>query len=201
VRFISNRSSGKMGFALAAVARDRGATVTVVAGITTATPPSGIRLTEVNTADEMQAAVLDEFPQATVFIGAAAVADYRAKHLSETKIKKDASDLTLELERTPDILSAVAQGRRNGQLVIGFAAETTDVIGHAEKKLNAKNLDMIVANDVTREGAAFDSDSNEVTILLREGTQRIEVPLTSKLAAANRILDEIVKLRRNNSRQ
>ncbi len=201
VRFISNRSSGKMGFALAAAARDRGASVTVVSGITTVAPPAGIRLTEVSTADEMQAAVLDEFPQSTVFIGAAAVADYRAKHSSETKIKKDTANLTLELERTPDILSAVAQGRTNGQLVIGFAAETTDVIGHAEKKLNAKNLDMIVANDVTREGAAFDSDSNEVTILLRQGAPRIEVPLTSKLAAANRILDEIVKLRRNNSRQ
>jgi len=197
VRFISNRSSGKMGFALAEAARDRGATVQVVSGITSVAAPLGVHLIETSTAEEMQAAVSAEFAEATIFIGAAAVADYRAKHSSQTKIKKETADLTLELERTPDILSSVAQQRKNGQLLIGFAAETTDVITQAQKKLSAKNLDMIVANDVTREGAAFDSDSNEVTILVREGAQRIDVPLTSKLTVANRILDEVVKLRRN----
>jgi phosphopantothenoylcysteine decarboxylase / phosphopantothenate---cysteine ligase len=200
VRFISNRSSGKMGFALAEAARDRGATVRVVSGITTVAPPSGVHITRVSTADEMLAAVLHEFPEATIFIGAAAVADYRAKHSSETKIKKEASHFMLELERTPDILNTVGQERTSGQFVVGFAAETNDLISHAEKKLNAKNLDMIVANDVTREDAAFDSDSNEVTILIREG-QKIELPLSSKLAVANRIFDEIIKLRRKTNEQ
>jgi phosphopantothenoylcysteine decarboxylase/phosphopantothenate--cysteine ligase len=186
-----------MGFALAEAARDRGATVQVVSGITSVAAPLGVHLIETSTAEEMQAAVSAEFAEATIFIGAAAVADYRAKHSSQTKIKKETADLTLELERTPDILSSVAQQRKNGQLLIGFAAETTDVITQAQKKLSAKNLDMIVANDVTREGAAFDSDSNEVTILVREGAQRIDVPLTSKLTVANRILDEVVKLRKN----
>ena len=195
VRFISNRWSGKMGFALAEAARDRGASVCVVSGITSVAPPPGVELIKTSSAEEMQAAVSQELPAATIFIGAAAVADYRAKRSSETKIKKESSEMTLELERTPDILSGVAQARTNGQLVIGFAAETNDVIAQAEKKLKAKSLDMIVANDVTREGAAFDSDSNEVTILIREGAARIDVPLMSKLAIANRILDEVVKLR------
>jgi phosphopantothenoylcysteine decarboxylase/phosphopantothenate--cysteine ligase len=195
VRFISNRSSGKMGFAIAEAARDRGATVRVVSGVTTAAAPSDVHLIETSSAEEMRAAVSQEFADATIFIAAAAVADYRARRSSETKIKKDASDLTLELERTPDILGGVAQARTNGQILIGFAAETNDMIAQAEKKLDAKNLDMIVANDVTRAGAAFDSDSNEVTILLREDAQRIDVPLMSKRAVADRILDEVVKLR------
>jgi phosphopantothenoylcysteine decarboxylase/phosphopantothenate--cysteine ligase len=195
VRFISNRSSGKMGFALAEAARDRGAMVSVVNGVTTVAAPSGVQLIEANSAEEMRAAVSREFPDATIFIGAAAVADYRARSSSEIKIKKESANLTLELERTPDILSGVAQARKNGQLVIGFAAETNDVLSQAQKKLRAKHLDMIVANDVTREGAAFDSDANEVTILVSNGAKKIDVPLMSKLAVAHRILDEIVKLR------
>jgi phosphopantothenoylcysteine decarboxylase / phosphopantothenate---cysteine ligase len=196
VRFISNRSSGKMGFALAAAARHRGATVRIVSGLTTIAPPAGVHLIETGSAEEMRDAVLQELPEATIFIGAAAVADYRTRTPSKIKIKKDASELTLELERTPDILSEVGQQRTNGLLVIGFAAETTDVIDQAQKKLTTKNLDMIVANDVTREGAGFDSDSNEVTILVREESKRIDIPLTTKLAVANRILDEVVRLRR-----
>jgi phosphopantothenoylcysteine decarboxylase/phosphopantothenate--cysteine ligase len=184
-----------MGFALAEAARDRGATVRVISGVTTVAAPSGIQLIETNTAEEMRAAVSQEFPDATIFIGAAAVADYRARSSSETKIKKDSVNLTLELERTPDILSGVARARKNGQLVIGFAAETNDVITQAREKLSAKNLDMIVANDVTRAGAAFDSDANEVTILVSKGAKKIDVPLMSKLAVAHRILDEVVKLR------
>jgi len=196
VRFISNRSSGKMGYALSEVARQRGARVRLVSGIASATPPADVELIETTSAEEMRTVVLAEFPDATVFIGAAAVADYRAKHRSETKIKKDASDLTLALERTPDILNEVAQLKTHGQLLVGFAAETTDVICNARKKLEAKNLDLVVANDVTREGSGFDSDSNEVTILVRDNARQIDLPLMSKLEVANRILDEIVRLRR-----
>jgi phosphopantothenoylcysteine decarboxylase/phosphopantothenate--cysteine ligase len=196
VRFISNRSSGKMGYALAEVARQRGARVRLVSGIASATPPADVELIETTSAEEMRTVVLAEFPDATVFIGAAAVADYRAKHRSETKIKKDASDLTLALERTPDILNEVAQLKTHGQLLVGFAAETTDVICNARKKLEAKDLDLVVANDVVREGSGFDSDSNEVTILVRDNARQIDLPLMSKLEVANRILDEIVRLRR-----
>jgi phosphopantothenoylcysteine decarboxylase/phosphopantothenate--cysteine ligase len=195
VRFISNRSSGKMGFALAAAARERGAQVRVVSGITTASLDSGIEVIKTTTSEEMRDAVLRELGNTTIFIAAAAVADYRPKQISAEKIKKTASELTLELERTPDILFEVARERTEGQLLVGFAAETEDVIQNAQTKLAAKNLDMIVANDVSREGAGFDSDENEVTILVREKPDSIPVPLSPKDKVANRILDEVVKLR------
>ena len=200
VRFISNRSSGKMGFALAEAARKRGATVCIVRGFTSAAPPSDVELITANSAEEMRTEVLREIENATVFIAAAAVADYRPKQLSENKIKKHASELTLELERTPDILSEVASQRRDGQLLVGFAAETENVIANAQRKLRDKNLDIVVANDVSRDDSGFDSDSNAVTILVGDKPQSIEVPLTTKLEVADRILDEVLQLRRSATR-
>jgi len=199
VRFISNRSSGRMGFALAEAARDRGAQVTLVAGITTVTLPDGLRVVSVTSAEEMRRAVAEEVSNATIFVGAAAVSDYRAKNKSDTKIKKSAAEIELKLERTPDILGEVSKSRRNGQLVIGFAAETNDLLKHAREKLIGKNLDAIVANDVSREDAGFDSENNAVMILVRDKETPVELPLMSKLDLAHRILDEVVKLSRSNS--
>jgi phosphopantothenoylcysteine decarboxylase/phosphopantothenate--cysteine ligase len=199
VRFISNRSSGKMGFALATAAIQRGAQVRIVAGIATVAPPSGVEVIETTSAEDMRAAVLREIDDATIFIAAAAVADYRAKHSSPKKIKKSEAEMFLELERTPDILTEVALNKTTGQLLVGFAAETDDVKGNAQKKLSQKNLDMIVANDVSREGSGFESDNNAVTILVRDNPLSIDVPLSSKSEVANRILDEVVKLRHRNA--
>ena len=167
-----------------------------MAGITTAAPPSDVELIEAASAEDMRAAVFREIDEATIFIAAAAVADYRARHSSPTKIKKSDSDMILELERTPDILSEVARHRKNGQLLVGFAAETDNVTSNAQKKLSQKNLDMVVANDVSREGSGFDSDRNAVTILVRDNPLPIDVPLSPKLEVADRILDELARLRR-----
>jgi phosphopantothenoylcysteine decarboxylase/phosphopantothenate--cysteine ligase len=196
VRFISNRSSGRMGFALAEAARDRGADVTIVAGVTSVSPPRGTRLIRVSSAEEMRSAVAKEVCNATIFMGAAAVSDYRAKEKAATKIKKSDAELELKLERTADIVAEVAERRTNGQLVIGFAAETNDLLTHARGKLLSKGLDAVVANDVSREDAGFDSENNAVVILLRDDPQPVELPLMSKLETAHRILDEVVKLRR-----
>ncbi len=196
VRFISNRSSGRMGFALAEAARDRGADVTVVAGITSMDPPSGVRVVRVSSAEEMRIAVTKEAGVASVFMAAAAVSDYRAKEKATSKIKKSEAEMELKLERTTDILGEVARTRKNGQLLIGFAAETDDLLSHAREKLVSKDLDAIVANDVSRKDAGFDSENNAVVILLRDNPQPIDLPLMSKLETAHRILDEVVKLRR-----
>jgi phosphopantothenoylcysteine decarboxylase/phosphopantothenate--cysteine ligase len=195
VRFISNRSSGRMGFALAQAARSRGADVTLVAGVTTVAPPNDIRLIRASTAAEMHRAVLDHISNATAFIAAAAVADYSPAHPSSNKIKKTSEVMELKLERTADILKEVAQSRRNGQLVIGFAAETERVADHAREKLVSKQLDAIVANDVSAPDAGFDSENNAMVILFRDKTEIVDVPLMSKVDAAHRILDEIIKLR------
>jgi phosphopantothenoylcysteine decarboxylase/phosphopantothenate--cysteine ligase len=198
VRFISNRSSGRMGFALAEAARDRGATVTCVAGITSVSPPRGVNIVRVTSAEEMRQTVAREIGNATVFIAAAAVSDYRAKQKSKTKIKKSEAELELKLERTPDILREVAQSRRTDQIIVGFAAETDDLLTTAREKLIAKGLDAIVANDVSREDSGFDSENNAIVILVRDQPAPIQLPLMSKLEAAHRILDEVVKLRRAN---
>jgi phosphopantothenoylcysteine decarboxylase / phosphopantothenate---cysteine ligase len=195
VRFISNRSSGRMGFAIAEAARSRGAEVSVVAGTTTVNPPNGIGVTKVLSADEMYQAVMRELPNATVFISAAAVADYRPTERAATKIKKGESSLILTLERTRDILGGVSAARTNGLLVIGFAAETNNVLVNAQEKLRAKNLDAIVANDVSRGDAGFDSTENAITIVRRDSQGPVELPLMSKLEAAHRILDEVARLR------
>jgi phosphopantothenoylcysteine decarboxylase/phosphopantothenate--cysteine ligase len=194
VRFISNRSSGKMGFAIAQAAVQRGATVAVVAGITTAEPPRNTKQIKVSTADEMYRAVMDEIDNATVFIGAAAVADYKPAQPKQSKLKKTEETLLLTLERTRDILGDVSATRREGLLIIGFAAETENILEHANEKLRRKNLDAIVANDVSRADAGFESDNNAITII-SPGSNPVEIGLTSKLQAAHKILDEIVALR------
>jgi len=195
VRFITNNSSGRMGYAIADAAVKRGAKVTVVAGSTSVEPPFGITLIKTGSASEMHDAVVKAIGDASVFIGTAAVADYRPLHASSQKIKKADASWTIELERTQDILATVAGKRRDGLLVIGFAAETENLLANARQKLERKNLDAIVANDVTREGAGFDSNSNEVTIISRDGTAPIHVPLMPKAGVANIVLDEVVRLR------
>ncbi len=196
VRFISNHSSGKMGFAVAAAARDRGAEVTAVCGSTSAAVPEGIKIIRAITADEMHDAVMRETGKATVFIGAAAVADYRPANAANAKIKKgENSTITLELTKTPDILADVSKNRAAGQIVIGFAAETNNVEEYARSKMEKKGLDIVVANDITAKGAGFDSDTNIATIITCSNTNGIRVPLMSKRQLADKILDEVVKLR------
>ncbi|HEY4424680.1 MAG TPA: bifunctional phosphopantothenoylcysteine decarboxylase/phosphopantothenate--cysteine ligase CoaBC [Pyrinomonadaceae bacterium] len=193
VRFISNRSSGKMGFALAEAALKRGAAVTVIAGVTTVDPPLGVRLLKALSADEMLKAVASEAGKASVFIGAAAIADYRPAHRAEQKIKKSNESITLTLERTPDVLSQVAASRAKGMLVVGFAAETENVLDNAKEKLRSKKLDAIVANDVSREDSGFDTATNKIAIITNSDS--VELPVMTKSEAADRILDAIVKIR------
>ena len=195
VRFISNRSSGRMGFALAEAALRRGGDVTVVAGITTVDPPAGAKVVRALSADEMDQAVARESKQASVFIGAAAIADYRPAKRAGQKIKKTEESVMLTLERTPDVLANVAAARTNGILVVGFAAETENVIANAREKLRSKKLDAIIANDVTRQDSGFDSRTNAITILTASNDQAVELPTLSKSEAADRILDVIVSLR------
>ena len=194
VRYISNHSSGKMGYAVAEAAAARGAVVTVVAGQTTVDTAANAKVFRVISADEMHEAVMRELPKATIFIGAAAVADYRPSNAANAKIKKDGKEtMSLELTKTPDILSDVAKHRTNGLLVVGFAAETNDVVNYARSKMEKKGLDMVVANDITKEGAGFNTDTNIATIISKDS--QIDLPLMSKRELADKILDEILKLR------
>jgi phosphopantothenoylcysteine decarboxylase/phosphopantothenate--cysteine ligase len=192
VRFISNRSTGKMGFAVAAAAWRRGATVTVIAGPTAVPTPHGVRRVDVTTAEEMRQAVSAELAAATIVFMAAAVADYRPARVADKKLKKGAGGMTLELERTADILAELPREAR--RLVVGFAAETDDVLANAERKLRNKHLDLIVANDVAGAQTGFAVDTNAVTMIDRSG-QRDSVPLMSKDAVADRILDRVVALK------
>ena len=197
VRFISNHSSGKMGFAVAEAAARRGAKVTVVAGVTTADPPSDVKVVRAVSASEMYTAVIGELPNSTIFIGAAAVADYAPANAAAGKIKKDGRDfMILELKKTRDILAEVAKKRSDGLLVVGFAAETTDVVGYAKSKMQKKHLDMVVANDITKAGAGFNTDTNIATILTKSG-EKIDLPLMPKREMADRILDEIARIRKS----
>ncbi|HYY99416.1 MAG TPA: bifunctional phosphopantothenoylcysteine decarboxylase/phosphopantothenate--cysteine ligase CoaBC [Pyrinomonadaceae bacterium] len=196
VRFISNHSSGRMGFALAEAARARGAEVTVVAGSTTAEAPPGVRVVRAVSAAEMRDAVAREVSGATVFIAAAAVADYRPAERAANKLKKTGEALTLALEPTRDILEEVSRTRRDGLLVVGFAAETERVIENARAKLERKGLDAVVANDLTQDGAGFDKDTNVITLLARDRERPDTLPLMSKLQAAHRVLDEVARLRK-----
>jgi phosphopantothenoylcysteine decarboxylase/phosphopantothenate--cysteine ligase len=195
VRFLSNNSSGRMGFAIANAARRRGARVTIIAGATTAAAPENVSIIRAYSAADMRDAVAKELPGASVFIAAAAVADYRPVEQSLQKIKKTQSSLTLELERTPDILSEVAGAKHDGLLVLGFAAETENILANAREKLRGKDLDAIVANDITREGVGFDTVTNEVTIVSRDRKAPIHVPLMPKTNVADIILNEVVRLR------
>jgi len=195
VRFISNRSSGRMGFAIGQAAYNRGARVTIIAGATTVSPPSGLRVLNALTAADMEALAGREARDSTIFIAAAAVSDYRPQQISNSKIKKSLSRLEVTFERTPDILAEVSRARRDGQIIVGFAAETENLIHYARQKLDEKALDMVVANDVSGEGAGFDSENNIVSILTKGNSQVISLPMMSKLATADRILDEVVRLR------
>ncbi len=188
-----------MGFALAEAARERGAEVTVVAGSTTAEAPTGVRVVRALSAEEMHAAVFKEVDEASIFIAAAAVADYKPARRADSKIKKSDAALTLSLVPTPDILKEVSHPRRNGLLVVGFAAESDNVIEHARQKLERKHLDAIVANDITRADAGFDSETNAVTIITRDREQPESLPLMSKLDTAHCILDAVVRLRRDHA--
>jgi phosphopantothenoylcysteine decarboxylase/phosphopantothenate--cysteine ligase len=191
VRFISNRSTGRMGYALAAAAWRRGAEVVLVSGPTALTAPHGVRCERVLTAAEMHDAVRREFRDATVLMMAAAVADYRPAAVRPQKLKKTDGPMRLELTRTTDILGAL-RGRAGDRLVVGFAAETEQVLANAERKLRDKGLDLIVANDVSASNAGFEVDTNAVTLIDAEG--RTDVPLASKDEVADRILDRVVGL-------
>ena len=192
VRYISNRSSGKMGYGLAAAALRRGAEVMLISGPTALTPPPGAVFVPVQTAEEMREAVLQHLPSATVVIKAAAVADYRAKQAAAAKIKGK-RDLTLELTPNPDILAEVA-ARRTGAFIVGFAAETHDVAANARAKLEGKGIDLLVANDVSQRGIGFDAEENEVLLLDRWGGTRA-LPRMPKTEVADAILSHIVALR------
>jgi phosphopantothenoylcysteine decarboxylase/phosphopantothenate--cysteine ligase len=191
VRYMTNRSSGKMGYALAEAALRRGARVLMVSGPTALKPPAAAEVTWVESAEEMRKAVLDLFPSVGIVIKTAAVADYRPKRQSPTKIKR-AGSISLEMEATPDILAELTR-KRGSQIIVGFAAETDNVLENARKKLVAKSLDAIVVNDVSREGVGFDSDRNAVTILTH--SEVVEVPETTKWEVAQRVLDQVVRLR------
>ena len=202
VRFITNRSSGKMGYALAEAAQARGAHVTLVSGPVRLTPPAGIETVNVRSTREMYDAVLARLNDVTAFIGCAAVADFRPAQKADNKIKKlGRTNITLELETTEDIIAAVGatvgeQSKDKSRIVIGFAAESQDLLDYAERKLREKGLHAIVANDITRPDAGFDVETNAATILRRDGT-RTELPLQSKRELAERVLDEITQLRKS----
>jgi len=189
VRIITNRSSGKMGYALADAARDRGAKVTLITGPTLLTRPAGVKVIDVCTAEEMLQAVKQAVSRADALIMAAAVADYRPKSTAKEKIKKKDAGLTLELERTPDILSEI-----KGNFVrVGFAAESENLVENATQKLRQKSLDLIVANDVTAKNSGFGTDSNRVTIIGKDG--KVEsLPLLPKRQVADKVLDKVAKL-------
>jgi phosphopantothenoylcysteine decarboxylase / phosphopantothenate---cysteine ligase len=194
VRFISNRSSGKMGYAIAQAAIDRGAKVTLVSGPVSIASPNQANLIKVLTTEEMYRAVLDNFDNATIVIKSAAVCDYRPSVISNQKIKKTSSEMSIELERTQDILAALGE-RKSSQVLVGFAAETQNLIEYAQDKLERKNLDLIVANDVNALDAGFDSDSNRVTMIDRD-SNKVELPLMPKREVADYILDAAIRLKK-----
>jgi phosphopantothenoylcysteine decarboxylase/phosphopantothenate--cysteine ligase len=193
VRYITNRSSGKMGYAVAEAAARRGAKVFLVSGPVNLDTPPGVERIDVRTAEEMRRAVAERLPITTTAIFAAAVADYRPAEAQPQKIKRFKEPLTLRLEPTLDILAEAAQAKGD-RLIVGFAAETDHVAENARKKLAAKNADLIVANDVTAEGAGFDHDTNIVTLFSRDGRD-LALPKLSKSEVAQRILDEVLRLR------
>jgi phosphopantothenoylcysteine decarboxylase/phosphopantothenate--cysteine ligase len=193
VRFLTNRSSGKMGYAIAEAALARGAEVTLISGPVSLTPPAGARTIRVRSASEMFEAVKQHLDQSTIVVMAAAVADYRPLSIHQQKIKKNGSALVLDLEPTRDILAAVASNRGD-RVIVGFAAETENLIENAKKKLVDKNADLIVANDVTAPDSGFDVDTNRICLVSAEGV--IEEPLMSKRDAAERVIDAAVNIRR-----
>ncbi len=195
VRYVGNRSSGKMGYALAEAARDEGAQVTLISAPTALSPVYGVEMVAVRTAAEMHEAVMGRLEQTDILLMAAAVADYRPARVAEQKIKKGPGGLTLELERTEDILAAVAQARSQGmpKIVVGFAAETEDLLANAQDKLRRKKLDLIVANDVSAADSGFGVDTNRVTLIGADG-QVEELPLMTKFEVAEQILRRVAAL-------
>ncbi|MCE5283530.1 MAG: bifunctional phosphopantothenoylcysteine decarboxylase/phosphopantothenate--cysteine ligase CoaBC [Deltaproteobacteria bacterium] len=193
VRFITNHSSGKMGYALATMARRRGAEVTLVSGPTSLACPKGVRSIAVTTAREMRDAVMGHLDEATVVIKAAAVADYRPETFQETKIKKKEGPIDVRLERNPDIISEIA-GKKGNRILVGFSMESDHLIEHARAKLMEKGMDFIVANDVTETGAGFGGDTNVVRILDRDGGVE-NLPIMDKLDVAAAILDRVRQIR------
>lgn len=193
VRYLTNRSSGKMGYAIAEAALRRGARVILVSGPTTVMPPQKAELVRIKTAEEMKAAVLKHLPKASIVIKAAAVADYRVRQTASQKMKRR-GPLTLDLEPTADILVEIASRRTSQQVIIGFAAETEDVLENGRRKMQGKRLDAVVINDVSQPGIGFDADRNAVTIITRE--EVMEIPSIEKIEVAQRILDVALKLRK-----
>jgi phosphopantothenoylcysteine decarboxylase/phosphopantothenate--cysteine ligase len=192
VRFISNYSSGKMGYAFAAVAKRRGADVLLISGPTSLSVPSGVRFIQTSSAIEMRDAVIKHLEESTVVIKVAAVADYRPSSLSDSKIKKDGGPFSIVLERNPDIIAEVGKVKGN-RILVGFAMETENLLKNAYDKLVSKNMDLIVANDLSRPGSGFQYDTNSVRIIDRSGDVR-KLPLMSKTKVADRILDRVKKL-------
>lgn len=192
VRFLTNHSTGKMGYAIASEAKKMGARVVLISGPVHLEAPKGVELVSVESAEEMYLAAMDHFEHADVIIGTAAVADYRPKYVYEEKMKKKEGEEFLELERTKDILFELGK-RKTTQLIIGFAAETTNVEEHAKGKLVKKNADMIVANDVKQAGAGFGTDTNIVTIYNKNGTN-VKLPLMAKTEVARNLLLEVIQL-------
>jgi phosphopantothenoylcysteine decarboxylase/phosphopantothenate--cysteine ligase len=190
-RYLTNRSSGRMGYAMAEAALRRGARVLLISGPTALTPPGAAEVTRVESAEQMRDAVLNLLPQSTIVIKTAAVSDYRAKSVSGQKIKRK-DPISLELEPTADILKEISACKQS-QIVVGFAAETENVLENARQKLAAKHLDAVVVNDVSREGIGFDSDRNQVTIITHD--EVVEVPETTKWEVAQRVLDQVVQIR------
>lgn len=194
VRFISNRSSGKMGFAVARVAKRRGAQVTLVSGPTGLRPPPGVRFVQVESASQMRDVVMEYLGEATVVVKAAAVADYRPEEIHDDKIKKEQENYVLSLTRTEDILAQVG-AQKGDRILVGFAAETRALLENAKEKLKRKNLDWIVANDITKPGSGFATETNQVTLISREGSLE-ELPQMSKEEVAWIILDRVLDTKR-----
>lgn len=192
VRYISNYSSGKMGYALSICARRRGADVTLVSGPTSLDIPADIEFIEVSTAQEMRDAVMKELENATVIIKAAAVADYRPKSVSESKIKKGEGKKNISLDKTPDIISEIGD-MKGDRILVGFAMETEDIIVNARRKLKDKKMDLVVANDLSEEGSGFQHDTNVVKIIDSEGNME-ELPLMDKMEVSDRILHRVKKI-------
>ena len=195
VRYISNRSSGKMGYAIAQAAQKRGAEVTLLSGPVAIEAPQGVKLVPFTTTQELFDRASELAQEQDLLIQAAAPADYRAKEIAPQKIKKQGGEpMTFTLVENPDVAATLGKAKRSGQVFVGFAAETNDVLAHARDKLARKNLDMIVANDVTRPGAGFDVDTNIVTLITKDGQEAL--PMMSKAEVAQRILDRALALRR-----
>jgi phosphopantothenoylcysteine decarboxylase/phosphopantothenate--cysteine ligase len=199
VRFISNRSSGKMGFAIARAALRRGAKVTLISGPTSLKPPDGLSFIPVKRASEMEAAVLKNLPKATSVIMAAAVSDFTPSKVSKQKLERRNGKISIDLKSTPDILKKISRQKGN-RILIGFAAEIGKNVESAKEKLKEKNLDLIVLNDITQEGAGFDVDTNIVTIIDKKG-EITDYPLMKKIEVANIILDRIAEMAANKKRR